>query len=255
MQKPDERYRLKVERVRDLHGLAVSPLANSLTFSGSTAEDTLGPPIVSASVADSSVGVELRPRLLVHFSDAIQKNTANGAIVLRDSSEQPVAAAARWLSDCSISIEPETELRRKEWYRLILNLGKLQDLYGNKGRDTTVSLRFETVDPEVFSSIEGVVKDLRDGDRTGPLILQAENVSRKMSKPYVVVVQETGNYAVSDIPEGQYVLRLFRDRNQNREYDAGAPFPFERSERFAFYPDTLKVRARWPLEGVQLILR
>ncbi|MBM4159882.1 MAG: hypothetical protein FJ217_02160 [Ignavibacteria bacterium] len=254
-QRPGERYRLTVDSVRDLHGLAVSPLANSLTFSGSAAEDTLGPSIASASVADSAVGVALLPELVVHFSDAIETTKASGAIVLFDSSEKDVTAFPRWLSDCSFSLEPATKLRSKEWYRLVIDLGKLRDIVGNEGRDTTVVLRFQTVDAELFSNIEGDAKDLRDTDRIGPIILQAENVSRKDSKPYLVVVHETGKFALTEMPEGLYVLRLFRDRNQNLKYDAGAPFPFEPSERFTYYPDTLKVRARWPLEGVQLILR
>jgi hypothetical protein len=131
----------------------------------------------------------------------------------------------------------------------------MRDLTGKGARDTTQVIRFQTVDQELFSSIMGVVADKSSSDRIGPITLYAENVSRKNAKPYTIVLQEEGAFAVKDIVEGQYVLHAFRDRNQNQKYDAGSLFPYAHSERFVYYPDTLKVRARWPIEGVQLILR
>jgi len=38
-------------------------------------------------------------------------------------------------------------------------------------------------------------------------------------------------------------------------YDSGKPFPFAFSERISHLSDTLKVRARWPLEGVIIQLK
>ncbi|MEK6755085.1 MAG: Ig-like domain-containing protein [Bacteroidota bacterium] len=254
-QTPDMRYRLMVETIKDPQGVPLSPLANSLTFSGSAAEDTLGPAIVSTSIADSTTGVELQPELFIHFSDAVKRESADGAIALLDSARRDILIDLRWLTDVSVRIEPQTTLLSKMWYRVTVSLGRMRDLTGKRARDTTQVVRFQTVDQELFSSIMGVVADKSSSDRIGPITLYAENVSRKNAKPYAIVLQQEGAFAVKDIVEGQYVLHAFRDRNQNQKYDAGSLFPYARSERFVYYPDTLKVRARWPIEGVQLILR
>jgi hypothetical protein len=254
-QTPDQRYRLKVEGIKDLNGMPISPLANSLTFSGSSAEDSLGPAIVSTSLTDSTTGVELQPEVLVHFSDALKRESADGAIALLDSTRKEVPIELRWLTDLSIALEPRTKLLSKMWYKMVVNLGRLSELTGKRGRDTTQVIRFQTFDQGLFSSIEGAVVDKRSSDQVGAIILTAENISRKNAKPSTVVPRQDGAFTVKDIVEGQYVLHAFRDRNQNKKYDSGSLIPFTSSERFAYYPDTLKVRARWPIEGVQLILR
>jgi hypothetical protein len=254
-QTPDLRYRLKVEGIKDLNGMPISPLANSLTFSGSSAEDSLGPAIVSTSLTDSTTGVELQPEVLVHFSDALKRESADGAIALLDSARKEVPIELHWLTDLSIALEPRTKLLSKMWYKMVVNLGRLSELTGKRGPDTTQVIRFQTFDQGLFSSIEGVIADKRSSDQVGAIFVIAENISRKNTKPYTVVPRQDGAFTVKDVVEGQYVLHAFRDRNQNKKYDSGSLIPFTSSERFVYYPDTLKVRARWPLEGVQLILR
>jgi len=254
-QTPDLRYRLKVEGIKDLNGMPISPLANSLTFSGSSAEDSLGPAIVSTSLTDSTTGVELQPEVLVHFSDALKRESADGAIALLDSARKEIPIELHWLTDLSIALEPRTKLLSKMWYKMVVNLGRLSELTGKRGPDTTQVIRFQTFDQGLFSSIEGVIADKRSSDQVGAIFVIAENISRKNTKPYTVVPRQDGAFTVKDVVEGQYVLHAFRDRNQNKKYDSGSLIPFTSSERFVYYPDTLKVRARWPLEGVQLILR
>jgi hypothetical protein len=64
-----------------------------------------------------------------------------------------------------------------------------------------------------------------------------------------------GYFLFPQIAEGRYVFQSFRDRNNNGIYDSGKPFPFIYSERFSSYSDTLKIRARWPLEGLKIEMK
>ncbi|MBI5464926.1 MAG: hypothetical protein HY966_08250 [Ignavibacteriales bacterium] len=67
-------------------------------------------------------------------------------------------------------------------------------------------------------------------------------------------VDSKGAFSFPQVVEGKYVLQSFGDLNGNGEYDTGKPIPFVPSEPLGKQSDTLKVRARWPLEGVRLRL-
>jgi uncharacterized protein (DUF2141 family) len=60
------------------------------------------------------------------------------------------------------------------------------------------------------------------------------------------------SFLVRNLFEGKYTIQAYRDEDGNGEYSPGLPHPFRPSERFAVYPDTVKVRARWSMEGVIL---
>jgi hypothetical protein len=245
-------YRLEVAVLRGINGLVVSPVASQLTFSSTEARDTLGPKIVSFSLSDSAREIDVQPRFLLHFSDAVQTAEAGKAIALLDSSRNLVPVSLRWLSDASLEIFPAGRLISRAWFAFRIGMRSVMNLDGKRGKDSLRVFRFQTVDEESFSSIEGSVSDTSNMDAKGDVFLTARNVSRKEPKEYTVRIRQPGVFVLGDILEGKYVIRAYRDRSGNRNYDPGLVFPFQRSERFVAYPDTLKVRARWPLEGVVL---
>jgi hypothetical protein len=253
-QVPSAPYRLRVNDVTDLVGIPMHPLANTLGFEGSTEPDTVAPVIKSFSIRDSSRGAGVDATLLVYFSEPV-KAEATEVVSFVDSSKAPFPFAWRWLNAMSMEVKPAKRLQSKAWYSLAVSLRKVWDLNGNRGADTVRVLRFETIDIEQLSSIEGIVVDRSADDSTGGVFVIANNVSRKEAGRYRVNIPRPGRFEITEIPEGQYVLEAFRDRNNNLKYDAGKPFPHIAAERFAVYPDTLKLRARWPLDGVRIELK
>lgn len=247
-------YRLSVDSLRGANGLRVNPTANTLVFNSSEASDTLPLRIQSVSLPDTSKDVELAPEVSLQFSDAVEKGSAEKAITLVDSSRNPIPIAFRWLSDASVELTPGVRLASKTWYVCRVGLRSITDLFGKRGRDSLKVFRFQTMDEELFSSIEGTVADFDSTDRKGDLIVIARNVAKYDSKEYQIRLGQDGPFALRNIVEGKYVLVGFRDRNGNKKYDSGLVHPYQPSERFVQYPDTLKVRARWPLEGVELKL-
>jgi len=115
--------------------------------------------------------------------------------------------------------------------------------------------RFETLDIEDMSSIEGTVVDLNTVDTAGDLYVTASQVGKKDLDYCVRAADVTGKFIFPVVTEGHYVFQAFRDKNKNGMYDSGKPFPFAFSERISHLSDTLKVRARWPLEGVIIQLK
>jgi uncharacterized protein (DUF2141 family) len=102
-----------------------------------------------------------------------------------------------------------------------------------------------------FGTIEGRVYDTTAYKKAGTIFVTAENIENSQFR-YSVNIPDTGKYMFENVVEGQYALKCFRDRDNNGKYSFGNPYPFIPSERFALYPDTIKVRARWPVEGVNI---
>ena len=247
-------YRLSVGPLLGANGLRLNPTANTLVFNPSVVVDSLPLRIQSVSLPDTSKEVELHPEISLQFSDAVEKGSVEKAITLADSSKNTVPIAFRWLSDASVELSPTIKLASRTWYVCRVGMRNIADLFGRKGRDSLKVYRFQTVDEELYSSIEGTVHDSDSTDRKGDIVVIARTIVRNNSKEYQVRLAEDGPFALRSIVEGKYVLVCYRDRNGNKKYDSGLVHPYQPSERFVQYPDTLKVRARWPLEGVELKL-
>lgn len=254
-QAADMPYRLEVDSLRSQSGLGINPLARSLVFSGSGTPDTLGPTVVSCLAGDTSRGIELDAQISIHFSGPVEKAAAERAVTLVDSGRISVPLRYHWLSGASVELRPEAPLMSKAWYLVRIRPAQIRGLHGKSGKDSLRVFRFRTIDRELFSTIEGAVRDAGSIDVGGPIYVVAQQATAKETKEYGVRLELAGAFIFKDIPEGKYLLRAYRDRNGNGRYDPGRVFPFKTSERFTQYADTLKVRARWPLEGATMWLR
>jgi hypothetical protein len=248
-------FRLSVQGITDSVGNKINPLANTILFRSSLKSDTLGPQLAFVSIKDSARAVDLQPVVTMAFSDALAKSDSLDWINLFDNNKQLVPTEKKWISDVVISLRPEKQLMSWAWYTLRAELRRVHDWAGRVCRDSTKSWRFETLDIEDLSSVEGIVIDGNKIDTAGHLYVTAIQIGERNPKQYIVAADATGNFLFPQIAEGRYVFQSFRDRNNNGEYDSGKPFPFIYSERFSSFSDTLKVRARWPLEGVKIEMK
>ena len=248
-------FRLSVKDVTDSAGNKINPLANSSLFRSSLKADTLRPRVVSVSIKDSALAVDLQPVLTITFSDGVAKSSSLDWLNIFDDNKKQIQAEKKWMSDAVISLRPEKELQSHTRYTLRAELRSVHDWAGRVCLDSTKAWHFETLDIEDLSSVEGTVLDDNKIDITGQLFVSATQIGRSTPKHYVVPADATGKFIIPQIAEGSYVFQSFRDRNGNGKYDSGNPFPFVYSERFSMVSDTLKVRARWPLEGVKIVMK
>ena len=248
-------FRLSVQGIKDSTGNIINQLANTLLFRSMLMGDTLSVRLASVSIKDSAQAIDLQPVLTMTFSDAIEKSDSMNWVNLLDNNKQPVPTEKKRMSDVKISIRPEKELVSRTWYTLRAELRKVHGWDGRVCRDSTKSWRFETLDVEDLSSVQGIVVDENTRDTAGRLYVTAVQIGEKIPKQYTIKADATGNFLFPQIAEGRYIFQSFRDRNNNGKYDSGKPFPFLSSERFSPFTDTLKVRARWPLEGVKITMK
>jgi hypothetical protein len=244
-----------VDGIRDFSGNFVNPLANSLAFESSSRPDTAMPGVAVFSLPDSTHGIEFNPVLRLSFSDFMDRQSVEKGIVFRDSLSTNIRYNLRWLNSMAVELTPVHSLASLMWHTLTVDLPKMKNTRGIQGVAKPRLFKFETVDADALSSVEGTVRDRNTDDRTGAIVLTVRNTVKEGREYSATIGEETENFSLTNLPEGQYILTAYRDRNDNGKYDAGSPVPFIPSERFAVYSDTLKLRARWPLEGVRLELK
>jgi hypothetical protein len=121
---------------------------------------------------------------------------------------------------------------------------------GNGLPDTV--LTFRTINMDTLSEIIGTVFD-RDTTAEGELVVTATQI-KNTEISYSTILSQPGPYRIDSVLPGMYLLDVFRDKNGDRCYTTGAPYPFIPSERFIVYEDTVKIRSRWPNEGNNLKL-
>ena len=62
------------------------------------------------------------------------------------------------------------------------------------------------------------------------------------------------NFNFERVLPGKYILWAFFDEDSNGVYSYGTVDPLEYAESFIFYPDTLELRARWPVGDIEINL-
>ena len=246
-------YMVKVSSARDLHGNAIADTGGKAFFGASARPDTLKPTIKFLSGADSLKNIDPEDTLWVTLTKPVIREKLEQAIHLYDSTKTQIPARLEWKNSLHAVLVP-SHLLYGAWYRLTIVLDSLRD-YGGKGyHDSILVRRFLTMSDQVLGSVSGVMFDERSNE-PGRIILTMREILSKDIPVKVLTLDSVGGFSFEHVREGKYSLWAYRDRDKKGGYVFGDVFPYIPSERFAIYPDTLKVRARWPLEGVQLRLK
>ncbi len=243
-------YRLRVRGVYDTAGNSIDTLHASLDFTGSNVPDTLRPTIALHGVADSLRNVPLDQKIDLDFSKPIRVGPLRDAIALFDSTKRPVPFETRWYGLAGVTLVTRTPLWSKAWYQLTVVMDSLRDSKGNGYRDSTYRLNFQTLDLRTTGIIDGSVEDDAGAKGRGDVVVTASSIDLSPRRQKTVRLAKPGKFEMDQLVEGKYVISGYRDADSSGTYSYGLPYPFVPSERFAVYPDTVKVRARWGVEGV-----
>ena len=61
-------------------------------------------------------------------------------------------------------------------------------------------------------------------------------------------------FRLDNMLEGQYLLMFYQDMNKDNQISSGTISPYQPSEWFYFYPDTINIRSNWELELDEIFL-
>lgn len=246
-------YRVMLAGMKDLHGNLLNPAAGSGLFNGSSLIDT-SKPVMTPGIQEGETNVQIDDSVDISFSEAIHQPPFEHGFRLSDTSRKPVAGSFKWWNSSRLSFIPSAPLQMSMPYAMTVRLDSLTDFSGNRCGDTVWTRKFRTVDGKSVGNIKGTVEDDSTG-ATGRIFIIATSVSAREIKPRKQALESPGAFVLDRVVEGRYTMSGFRDADGDGVYTYGMPFPFHPSERFDVFPDTLKVRARWPLEGVVIRFR
>lgn len=244
-------YRVTVRGAADRAGNIIDGRGRGETFEGTLISDTLRPSIGVRDLKDSIRALPLRPVIEVQFSDPVLPFSLPGGAVLTDSTKREVPARSLWTGPESFALTPRGPLPGNAWYTLRVTLDSVRGLTGRTYRDSTFVFHFQTLDLRNTGSISGIVQDARGGR----IVLTASSVNITPRHSSTIRMDSPGPFALAELPEGKYTLSAFSDSAGSGEYAYGLPAPFRPSDRFTVFPDTIRVRARWGVEGVLVKFR
>ena len=247
-------YRLTTRGLRDRSGNGLDTSNAQVLFEGSSRPDTLAVSVTVPGLRDSSRGVWPRGDYDIIFSEPVGRVRASAGISLRDSSGRAVPLSFSWLDSISVSIVPRRPLDGDAWYTLRVRLDSLLTLRGWTRQDSVITLRFSTLDMRTTGTIDGDLADQEPQRATMGYSVVAKSTGRAAAKESSVRLARPGPFAVKELVEGNYEVFAFERRDSTMEYRFGSPFPYVPAARFTVYQDTVKVRARWAVEGVMLRL-
>ena len=248
-------YRVMVHDCKDLRGNLINVSVGNGDFTGGTVRDTVKLSVRFEGLPDSAKNVSADDSLKFLFTSPVQRAAFEQGFHLQDASRNIIEGKFLWWNASVASFIPGVPLVYGNWYTARIVLDSVVDLSGKRiqlrRQDSTLTRRFKIVDESTLSSVAGTVIDDSSG-ALGKIHLIARGVSAKNNSSATIVISQPGSFLFPHLLEGTYTLYAFRDADSNGVYTYGKLFPFQPSERFVVYPDTLKVRARWPLEGVAI---
>lgn len=271
-------YKIFFGHLVDAAGNGLDSLSRQSEFAGRAQPDTSRPRIVRLSPADSSRNVAVTTNMEMIFSEMIANAPAlkryyskkiasnRGPLALLDSTGKAVKGKGAWLNPLQYRFQPDTLLKSRAQYVVKIFADSTFDPAGNALFDTLNQITFWTMNADTLTSISGTLTDAQP-DATGTVHLTLKQVGASTGSgfgtapavsraniEYSLVLPGPGPYRFDRILPGLYQLSGFRDANKNGRYDFGAALPFVPAERFMVWPDTMKVRSRWPNEGNDFVL-
>ena len=211
--------------------------------------DTTAPAIVTVSTGFKKNEADYNNvDITFNFDDGFKIEGINKYISLNDNKNNSIPFELLKNDDASFSVEPKIALRPTADYSVKIDLNAVADAANNK-LDSIYVYKFKTISDLYFSGVSG--KIVIDSSEF-PLVLKLNPVE-KNSKDYSIEIQSNKSiFNFQRVLPGKYILWGFIDEDSSGIYNYGKMVPFEHSERFVFYPDTLNLRARWPVGDVFL---
>jgi hypothetical protein len=248
-------YRVTAHHVFDRLGNLLDSANSFATIVATGVPDTLRAFPSVLGIGDSTRGISLEQEFEISFSEPVLHRPLDNTIQLNDSTKAVVPSSLRWLNATDVKLVPASPLKSRAWYQIRMAMDSIRDYTENCWKDSLWAVRFQTLDLRTTGTVEGVVADEVKKDVGCPIYVIVTSVNANVPLEKTISLSKPGSFKMEQLPEGNYTFRSFRDADGSRSYSFGRPYPFVPSEHFAVSSDTIKVRARWGVEGVVLKIR
>ena len=180
--------------------------------------------------------------LKIIFSNLVEQGKDKYSInLLKDSVNIPYSI--EWDSPIALNLLPHENWEPQTNYELQLLSKDFPPVFGRALKDSLTSINFKTSDYQGFGNL--IINTILEEEEN--IVAKLE----KMEKPYSTfrsVVNLDGETILDEIPEGNYSLTFFQDSDNSMQYSYGTIDPYEPSEWFYNFQDTVKIRSNWDIE-------
>ena len=190
----------------------------------------------------------INPQIRFLFNDAFVKHNIKSKITFTDTLGKNIDYDVEFEDDAFLNIKPAAELKTETDYIVTIDLSELTDASGNKG-DSTYTLKFRTITGLDFTGASGTLLNIELSNNPVLVLQNAENKELVYKK----IITST-EFEFTRIEPGNYQLWCFLDKDSSGNFNYGWAQPFETSEKFFVYPDTLNLKPRWVVTEVTLTL-
>ncbi|MBI5216229.1 MAG: Ig-like domain-containing protein [Ignavibacteriae bacterium] len=246
-------YRVAISQSRDILGNIMLSTSKPVDFDGSGSPDTTKAKITLLNIPNDNKDVFPEDSIHIAISEWVLKQKFEQSFSLFDSSKKKIDGNYHWWNTTHGTFTPKSPLTYGMPYTFNIILDSVVDVAGNLFADSVQVFKFQVVDKDKLGTISGTVQNENAND-SAKIFLSAIPLSSGVRKRQLVL-GKSGSFLFDNLEEGKYVLTAFVDSDSNKAYSYGTLIPFKPSERFTFYSDTLKVRARWSVEGMNVRLK
>ncbi len=241
---PEVEWYLNSKNIRDLAGNISLPGSNQIFVNEEP--DTIKPKVVKKVTRYDKNTIGLKDKTIGFvFNDGIRRDDIEKFIKIVDKTEQTISFNASFFDDGWLQVTPTGKIKDGTEYKIEIVLDKVSDIAGNKG-DSVFTYKFKTVSELDFSGAQGEVFNTES--KNVNIVL---NGTGKEKTNYSAKVEEN-KFNIENVLPGKYLIWAYEDKNENGLYDAGSIEPFSYSEKFVYYPDTLDLKARWPVGDIYI---
>ena len=180
--------------------------------------------------------------LNIIFSSLIDiKNSNANFTIIQDSIN--IQHTAIWKNPLSIKLIPKINWAPNKLYNIIVDRDSVIPYYRKFLEDSVLTFSFKTSNYQQYGSL---IINL-EKDPFTKLKMEA----KKIGKERIIVENDlnfSNQFRLNHMEEGPYLLMFFQDKNKDNQISSGVIFPYQPSEWFYYYPDTINIRSNWELE-------
>jgi hypothetical protein len=220
---------------------------NSITVKNDRDTLKLKPVKVAGELPEGKVDFE-EAKVSLSFNDAIDSTTLKNKFHFQNAKGENYPFILKRIDDASFIVTINSKLKMSTEYTVKIDLKNYTDISGNK-IDSLFQNKVTTSNELDFSGASGTISNIVDSSN---VIVLLQNTKENKIK-YQQKAGPKNDFDFKKVVPGKYLVWSFKDKNKNGKYDYGTIRPYQYSEEFKFYTDTLNLRARWPVGGVNIV--
>lgn len=238
----DNEYFLSANNIEDKYQNKL--ITESINFIASEKADTNIIKLTNLETQYDKIQIDyLNPSFNLYFSDAFELNSNDEFVTMISEDSVYVPIKIDKIDDAKLKISVGKDLNESSQFSVFINMKYISDAAGNVS-DTMITKKISTIGDLEFTGASGTINT---NYKNIKVVLK--NI-KDSNKEYSVNMGENNSFNFKRILPGEFLLWCYEDSDSNSTYSYGQVDPLKFSEHFKFYPDTLKLRARWPVGDI-----